>query len=522
MSFKILCIFLCAFTLTASAQEVLKNPTDSIPSASKLSFSTIEGVVIDSAAAEPVPFASIALYNSETGQMAGGTVADASGKFIIGRVTPGKYRVAISYVGFQTQNIIPLTINETPQKIDLNTIKLRSTDQKLKEVVVTEQRSLIEEKVDRTIYNAEFDATNKGGDATDVLRKAPMLSVDMDGNVSMRGSQNVRILINNKPTTMAANSIADALKMIPADLIQSVEVITSPSAKYDAEGSAGIINIVLKENKLQGFSIGIDGSVGIRGSSLGLNGNYRKNKMAFSLGGMGRFRYNTPGSFSNDQTTIATNGTETQTKQSANSQNQMGGGNYSLGWEYEINKSNSLNASLKYGFRNNVVDQNHLLTENFINGTLINQSLRNVNSTNLSGTWDASVGYTHAFAKKQEELSILALYSRNDLTNNFFNTIIGVGNPDSVISRLKNINIGYNQESTIQVDYQTPISTNQLLEVGVKNILRNVSSDYKFYTARGANSEYITSQGTNLSNVFSYDQNITAAYTSYTISLPKG
>lgn len=197
--------------------------------------SKISGIVLDSAAARGVEFASIALFNAADNKAIDGTTADESGKFAIVKVAPGTYKLMISFIGYKDKAVSVKV--EKGKDVVLGSIQLASSVQNLAEVTITGEKSLVEEKVDRLVFNAEKDITSKGGDASDLLRKVPMLSVDLDGNVSLRGSSNIRVLINNKPSTIIAANVADALKQIPADMIKSVEVITSPSAKYDAEGS---------------------------------------------------------------------------------------------------------------------------------------------------------------------------------------------------------------------------------------------------------------------------------------------
>lgn len=474
----------------------------------------ITGVLMDSTTGKPVEYATVALLSAETNKPLDGATSDDKGKFILSRLAPGTYRLQYSFIGYRDKRTDPITVARGTD-LNLGAVKLTTDTRTLNEVNVVGQSAMIEEKVDRLVYNADKDITAKGGDAGDILRKVPMLSVDLDGNVSLRGSANVRVLINNKPSTIVASSVADALKQIPADMIKTVEVITSPSAKYDAEGSAGIINIITKKTTLQGATLDVNGGAGNRGALLGINGNYRVGKMGFSLGGFGRAEYNVRGAFSNDQTTASPTGT-IRTLQSASTLNQRLFGNYQLGWDYDIDKNTSLTASLRYGARNGITNQTNLLTQTFLpNGYFPLLNNRNVETKDLSGTVDANVTYTRTY-KPQQELSVLALYSRNNRTNNFVADILSGADFETITSRQRNDNLSYNQESTLQVDYQTPIKTNQLVEFGAKGIFRQVNSEFEYLRADGASGPFITDNSRPANTLF-YDQNIAASYLSYTI-----
>ena len=307
-SLAALVLFVCLATMALAQPLVV------------LSKGKITGVVLDSTTTKAVEFANVALLDPNTKSPINGSVCDDQGKFVITDVAHGKYIVSISFLGYKTK-AIAVQLTDKNSDLDLGNVQISPTAIMLKGVEVTAQKNLVEEKVDRLVYNAEADATAKGGDATDVLRRVPLLTVDLDGNVSLRGSSNLKVLINNKPSTITATSVADALKQIPADQIKSVEVITSPSAKYDAEGSAGIINIITKKNTLEGLTLNINSSAGFRGSNLGLQGGYRKGKLGLTLGGFGRANYNTPGSFTNTQSTFRNDTTNT-TLQSASTRNQ--------------------------------------------------------------------------------------------------------------------------------------------------------------------------------------------------------
>ncbi len=465
----------------------------------------IKGVLKDSLSNSPVEFAALSLIDIKTNRPIDGTTTDEKGEFSMSKVASGEFKILISFIGYKNKTINNVKIDRKTD-LDLGTIIMAPDVVQLKEVEVVGMAQMIEEKVDRLVYNAEKDITSKGGDATDIMKKVPMLTVDLDGNVSLRGSSNVRVLINNKPSTIIATSVADALKQIPADMIKSVEVITSPSARYDAEGSAGIINIVTKKSRIQGGTLDFNTGVGNRGANVGLRGNYRSGNMGFSLGGFGRFNYNMPGKSENTQIGKTSDFSIVQT---SNTDNKMSFGSYNLGWDYDLDSKSSLAANVRYGMRN-FKNMQELTTLNR-QGASTTTSYRDVDVKDLSGTWDVNVDYYKTLSKPQQEFSISTQYSRNNRTNDYDANIFSLNNTQlkELLGSEGNNNASFNQESTVQVDYQTPIKTNQMIEVGGKGIFRQVVSDYDYY-----NTISTPQSPSNLN----YDQNVAAGYLSYTLS----
>ena len=471
----------------------------------------LTGTLTDATTGQPAPYAAVAVVGA-AGQLVAGGAGGADGRFTLAGLVPGTYTLKANLLGYQELRRPGVVVAATTGTLDLGALALQPAPQQLAAVTVTAQKPLVEELIDRTVYHAENDQTTRGGDATDVLRRVPLLSVDLDGNVRLRGNQNIKILLNGKPSALTANGSADALKQLPADQISRVEVITAPSARYDAEGSAGVLNIVTKANDLRGGELSAYGSGGTRSATLGLNGSYRTARMGFSLGGFGRAGYRTPGSFANAQlTTDPAAGQPTRSTQAADTRQNQLFGRYTLGWDLDISPRHALAATLSYGTRNATTYQDALVSTTLPPAPAsASSSVRNVRATDNSATVDASLSYTHPYERPQRELSVLALLSRNRRTYAFGSDTYAATDPRQ-LGQAGNDNPSTNQELTTQLDYQTPTAENQLLEVGAKAIRRTVASAYT-YSGQLAD--------TQADNSFTYHQTVAAAYAAYTLPLP--
>lgn len=471
----------------------------------------VSGTIVDSLTGKPVEYATVALFDIKSGKPIDGTVTDLKGEFLLKGVPDGDFKFVTSFIGYKNFEIAKITIGKGNKDQKLGNLSLPPDVRTLAEVTVVGDKPIIEDKVDRLVYNAEKDISNAGGDAGDVLRKVPMLSVDLDGNVSMRGSQNIRVLINGKPSTIVANSVADALKMIPSDQIKTVEVITSPSAKYDAEGSAGIINIITKKNNIQGITGSIDMAGGNRSSNLFGNVTLRTKKLGISLNGGGRFFYPPTGGYVDISRQLAS-GEILRTRQENNGQQMGGFGNGQISLDYSPTAKDNFTLSARNSrraFNLNNTQQSF----GFISGTKTPTFGNKIDTKNLGNNLDVNFDYTRKFEKQGKEFSVLAQFSQNLGDNSYSRDQYKGISQGELIYRENNPNKSTTQEKTIQVDYQDPLSPHAQIETGAKMILRHIESDYRFNydsTGRGA---FIANPVR--TNVFSYDQNVYAAYISF-------
>ncbi|WP_019946248.1 TonB-dependent receptor domain-containing protein [Hymenobacter aerophilus] len=477
----------------------------------------LEGTVLDATTKKPVEFATVALLPLSGATPLDGTVCDEKGRFALKGLAEGQFRLQISFIGYAPQTV---TVTVSGGLTTVSTVRLESTAQKLGEVTVTGERDVIETKPDRIVYNAEKDITNSGGTAADVLRKVPLLSVDPDGGLQLRGSSNIRVLIDNKPSSIVATSVADALKQIPADQIKSVEVITTPSAKYDAEGTGGIINIILKKNNLQGAN----GSVGLAGGNRSSNANgslnYRKGKIGINSSLSG-FMFYSPNRNDLSRTLKDGNGNEQLAVLQQGDGNTLGGGGFGrLGLDYDPAPFHNLLLNVQGSlFRNsgNYAQYNNALLPE------PSEFTRDTDRKFRTQSYDINGGYTRTFdGQKGREWSVLGQHTRNRNVQDY-NLDQFRGNTtanEAKDYREASNNLSRNLETTLQTDYAQPFSATNSLEAGAKAILRRVSSVYDV-----ANSPSLTVIDPVFnparSNQFDYDQDVLAGYASYGFATSK-
>ena len=496
MKYTFLALFILFFASNISAQT----PSGNAPI--KKGPGRVTGKILDSLTKAPLEYATVALTETTAGATTNSVITDAAGNFKFENLPTGNYNVAISYIGYPVKKLNAIVVSTAKPALDLGTLRLAGGARALQEVQVVGEVPLIENKIDKIVYNVEKDITASGGTATDVLGKVPLVSVDMNGNVSVRGNQNVRIMINGKSTGSAAASISDVLRSIPADQIKNIEVITAPSAKYDAEGSAGIINIVTRQKNVSGISGSLNGGVGTRQNNGNFNLNYNNSGFhaTLNLGGFLSWKQTARNSF---EQTINDGTINTYTSTQGTSRSGRIGTNNALNMGYDFDTLNSVNMNFRisdFRFNNDGIS-------NTISATPYNFTSEGLNSFS---NFDWSADFTHKFKKPGAELSFSTQWSRGSGVTNFTNLY------SAVFTDLKNDINGKNNEYTFQVDYTLPINKIFKLEAGGKTILRRINSITDFFSIDPSD-QFIFDPVR--SNAYGYDQNVFAGYGVLTVNL---
>ncbi|QKZ14763.1 TonB-dependent receptor domain-containing protein [Spirosoma sp. KUDC1026] len=477
----------------------------------------LTGSLIDSVTSRPVPFATIAVRDAAA--LIAGTTTDSSGAFTVA-VAPGSYTLTLSSVGYRTKT---QATTITQSAVTLGPIRLRSESQTLGEVTVAAQKALIEEKGDRLVYNAEKDVSNVGGSAADVLRKVPSLSLDLEGNIQMRGNSNIRVLINGKPSAMMARNLADALRQMPADNIKSVEVITSPGAKYDAEGAAGVINIITKK-ALQGFNGSVMASAGTLNRSLNTKFAGKTKKLGLSLSANG-YQFRNIREAQTLRTTLADGVPLNYLSQNSSADNTGTGGYGEFSLDYDPDSTSRINFSANAwgGYYPNNSSVINRLTDPA--GNVLQQFRNDIRLSNPYGNSQFDLGYTKTFHRSKDarpgvapaEFSLLTQYSR--MPDNYFYDAdrYTLDETAQLIFRQHSTNYSRNKEYTLQADYTYPFqirtardTTRFKLETGLKAIRRDIGSEYRVEQSVDGRLPFVVDPGQ--SNDFDYNQQIYAGY----------
>jgi ferric enterobactin receptor len=476
----------------------------------------ISGKVTDATTKQVVDYATISVFKQGSTSPFNGASSDPKGNFTVDNIPNGDYRVTIDFLGY-TKKVLDHVIVANGANLSLGNVLVTPAQNQLKEVSVTAQAATVENKIDKMVYNPANDLTSQGGVALDVLKKVPMITVDIDGNVELMGNSNIRFLINGKPSSIFGASLADALQSIPSSQIKSIEVVTSPGAKYDAAGTGGIINIVLKDSKVQGFNGNVNLSAGTRFENGSLNLNARKGNFGINTFFSGNEQLNTTAINTNDRSSTDVNGNSTRLFQKGSSAFKRSGYRSGLSLSWDITPKDLLTASFgfnHFGNNNSGITAQDQTTSGALFSPIDTLSLRNSSSRFNANSADYSLSYKKNFAKEGQELDVLYNASFGNNTSNFMQqqdyTNVTYPSTGSIGN-----NPGKDRETDISVDYTQPVNKSITIETGAKAVIENLNNTVSTQTL--TNGVYAFNPGQSYS--FNYKRNIFAYYLSSSFSM---
>ena len=484
-------LFFIIFTLTFFSVFSQKPQNDQI---------SITGKIIDSNTKEPLEYATVILNNQETKQLSGG-ITDENGNFNI-KINTGTYDISFEFISFKTIKISNKIINSS---INFGTIKLSEDADELDEVVIIAEKSTVEIRLDKRIYNVGKDMTVRGGSASDVLDNVPSVDVDVEGNVSLRGNENVRILIDGKPSALVGLSGTDALRQLPADAIERVEVVTSPSARYDAEGTAGILNIILRKGVATGLNGSLNATIGDPTQyRIASNINFRTKKVNLFTN-LGYRNSSGPGNFLTNLSTFENESINSLRIEDRNFERNRNGYNINVGLEYFLSKESSITGTYFFRDSDNKNLSNNIIRVFDINDILEFSDTRIQDEDEIDTTSQFALNYTNNINSSGHKLTIDFQYSESEeIEKAFINDSLAEEN---------NITTEDSKNTLIQSDYVLPIGENTQFEIGYRGEFQDLTSD--FLVTRTPTLDF------DPSNNLVFKQNVNAIYSQFGSKLNK-
>jgi outer membrane receptor protein involved in Fe transport len=512
-------IFLPFLTATAQSSE---GKSGSGRNGSKEGYGIITGILHDAVTGDRVEYGNIIVLRSSDSSMVTGMITDTKGRFHLEKLLPGKYFIRIQFIGYENKIIPDLKISAQNADIKLGDISIQPKASALSEVEITSEKAMITKNLDKKVIMVDKNMAIGGGTAADVMENVPSVSVDADGNVSLRGNSNITLLIDGKPSSQSGLATSDVLNQIPANAIESIEVITNPSVRYDPDGTSGIINIVLKKKALQGFNGMISGNAGTGDKYNGsLNLNYRQDRFNLFLGADGRMNHMKT---SLDNTRTA-NYSEVIyiLKQSQHGSMDRNMYNLSGGIEYFINTRNNLTLSVQH--RNMSFDSHGtMLNSNFDgNNNLIRYFERQNDNSRVVNSYDYTLSYKHLFPQKGREYTNDLIYSSNSMNNGS-----DISQQDFLSQGAEVVGIPLQQQTnahnnnktfTAQGNYVYPMNEDGRIEAGYKSAIRDMRMSYDYSNFN--DSTHLWEPREELENQYDYTDQLYAIYGLYGNSLGK-
>ena len=461
----------------------------------------ITGKLVEKETSQPIPYATLVIKDKSTNKNITGVITDNSGNFIVTTTKPNFY-VEISFMGFETKTITEFTV--TNRKVNLGTIKLLPNSQALDEVVVTGEVSKTVFKLDKRVFNVGKDISSTGASALEVLNNVPSVNVNIEGDISLRGSSGVQILINGKPSVLADQS-SNALGTITADMIDSIEIITNPSAKYEASGTAGILNIILKKEEKKGWNGSVSVNTGIPDNhSLGLSLNRRtENFNLFAQLGAG-YR-SLPQESENINQNLITNEVLLSNGEEFRNETFF---NLTLGTDYHINDLNVLTLSGNFAYE--IEDQPSNYNFQFFdeNNNLISNWIREESTEATNPKYRYELNYKKQFKNNEDhtlQFSALGSFFGKELASQFTNTTSSGTNINSDQQTETNFQ---QADYTFKADYVNPVSEVYTIETGAQYVINDVGNDFEVREL--IDGAYVVNE--DLTNNFEWNQKVLGLY----------